>query len=94
MVIYTKKTYDNKKGYLYIPVIWREEFNIYNGLEVGIDCFHDSILVIDKTLTREYKQMISNKGYLTVPYELRQKLTHDTFQIMIEQKDEKIILAP
>ncbi|MGA4719801.1 hypothetical protein [Fictibacillus nanhaiensis] len=94
MVIFTKKIYENKKGYLYIPVIWREEFNIHRGLEIGIDCFNDSILVIDKTLTREYKQMISNKGFLTIPYELRQRLTYDTFQIMIEQKDERIILTP
>lgn len=94
LVIFTKKTYENKKGYLYIPVIWREEFNIHSGLEIGIDCYHDSILVIDKTLTREYKQIISSKGYLTIPYELRQKLSYDTFQIIIEQKDERIILAP
>lgn len=93
-MIYTKKTYDNKKGYLYIPVIWREEFNIHSGLEVGIDCYHDSILVIDKTLTREFKQIISNKGYLTIPFELRQKLICNSFQIIIEQKDERIILAP
>jgi bifunctional DNA-binding transcriptional regulator/antitoxin component of YhaV-PrlF toxin-antitoxin module len=94
LVIFTKKTYENKKGYLYIPVIWREEFNIHSGLEVGIDCYQNSILVIDKTLTREYKQTISNKGYLTIPYELRKKLTCDIFQIIIEQKEERILLAP
>jgi bifunctional DNA-binding transcriptional regulator/antitoxin component of YhaV-PrlF toxin-antitoxin module len=94
LVIFTKKTYENKKGYLYIPVIWREEFNIHSGLEVGIDCYQNSILVIDKTLTREYKQIISNKGFLTIPHELRERLTCNTFQIIIEQKDERIILAP
>lgn len=94
LVIYTNKVYENKKGYLYIPVIWREEFNIHNGLEIGIDCYHNSILVIDKSLKREFKQIISNKGYLTIPYALRQKLICNTFQIIIEQKDERIILAP
>jgi bifunctional DNA-binding transcriptional regulator/antitoxin component of YhaV-PrlF toxin-antitoxin module len=94
MVIFTKKTYENEKGYFYIPVTWREEFKLHSGLKLGIDCYNESIVVIDKTSTREYKQVVTEKGYITIPFELRQKLAFKTFHILIEQRDEKIILAP
>jgi bifunctional DNA-binding transcriptional regulator/antitoxin component of YhaV-PrlF toxin-antitoxin module len=57
------KHYDNNKGYIYIPISWREEFQLSNGAEVGID-LEDGILSIDKNLTREYIQKITSKGKL------------------------------
>ncbi|MDR7074228.1 hypothetical protein [Fictibacillus barbaricus] len=94
MVIFTEKTYKNEKGYFYIPVTWREEFKLYNGVEVGIDCFNDSVIVIDRAPAREYKQFVSAKGKLTIPLELRQRLNNQSYHIIIEQRDERIILAP
>jgi bifunctional DNA-binding transcriptional regulator/antitoxin component of YhaV-PrlF toxin-antitoxin module len=94
MVIFTEKTYENEKGYFYIPVTWREEFKLHSGTEVGIDCYNNSIIVIDKSTAREYKQIVTEKGNVTIPLELRQKLNNQTYHIIIEQKDERIILAP
>ncbi|MFC0235483.1 hypothetical protein [Fictibacillus phosphorivorans] len=94
MVIVTEKTYENEKGYFYIPIAWREEFNLHGGEEVGIDCYHNHIVVIDKTVSREYKQKVTEKGKLTIPLELRQKLIDQTYHVIIEQREERIILAP
>ncbi|WP_226535513.1 AbrB/MazE/SpoVT family DNA-binding domain-containing protein [Fictibacillus halophilus] len=94
MVIFTEKTYENEKGYFYIPVTWREEFKLYSGAEVGIDCYNNSIIVIDKAGTREFKQIVTEKGNITIPLELRKKLINQSYHIIIEQRDERIILAP
>jgi bifunctional DNA-binding transcriptional regulator/antitoxin component of YhaV-PrlF toxin-antitoxin module len=94
VVIFTEKTYENEKGYFYIPVTWREEFKLHSGTEVGIDCYNNTLIVIDKAVTREFKQIVTEKGKLTIPLELRQKLKDQTYHIIIEQKDERIILAP
>jgi bifunctional DNA-binding transcriptional regulator/antitoxin component of YhaV-PrlF toxin-antitoxin module len=94
MVIFTEKTYENEKGYFYIPVTWREEFDLHCGAEVGIDCYNNAVIIIDKTISREYKQIVSAKGKLTIPQDLRQRLIDQTYHIIIEQRDERIILAP
>jgi bifunctional DNA-binding transcriptional regulator/antitoxin component of YhaV-PrlF toxin-antitoxin module len=93
MVIFTGKTYENEKGYLYIPVTWREEFDLQSGEGVGID-YKNNFLVIDKETSREYCQTVSARGNLTIPLELRDKLNNETFYILIEQQKKKIILAP
>jgi bifunctional DNA-binding transcriptional regulator/antitoxin component of YhaV-PrlF toxin-antitoxin module len=93
MVILTEKVYDNEKGYFYIPVVWREEFDLRNGIEVGIDYYND-VIIIDKLKSREFTQRISAKGRLTIPHELRQQLDNETYKIYIIQTDEKIILTP
>jgi bifunctional DNA-binding transcriptional regulator/antitoxin component of YhaV-PrlF toxin-antitoxin module len=93
MELLMEKTYDNEKGYFYIPIAWREEFNLQDGIEVGID-FLNGIIVIDKTLTREYSQNVSARGKLTIPLEIRQLLHTDIYNIYVIQKDRKIILSP
>lgn len=93
LVIFTGKTYKNDKGYLYIPVTWREEFNLRSGKVVGID-YKNDCLVIDSKPSREYKQKIDSKGNLTIPLDLREKLHSNNFHIIIEQLEERIILAP
>jgi bifunctional DNA-binding transcriptional regulator/antitoxin component of YhaV-PrlF toxin-antitoxin module len=93
LVIFTGKTYENERGYFYIPVTWREEFNLYCGIGVGID-YKNNFLVIDRGTSREYTQKISAKGKLTIPLELREKIHSNKFYILIEQCEEKIILAP
>jgi bifunctional DNA-binding transcriptional regulator/antitoxin component of YhaV-PrlF toxin-antitoxin module len=87
------KLYDNNKGYIYIPISWREEFQLSNGAEVGID-LEDGIITIDKNLTREYIQKITSKGKLTIPYDLRQKLSYQTYNIYIIHSVERVILVP
>jgi bifunctional DNA-binding transcriptional regulator/antitoxin component of YhaV-PrlF toxin-antitoxin module len=93
MVLLMEKTYDNEKGYFYIPIAWREEFNLQEGIEVGID-FINGIVLIDKTLTREFSRNISAKGKLTIPLEIRQLLHTNKYNIYIIQKENKIILSP
>jgi bifunctional DNA-binding transcriptional regulator/antitoxin component of YhaV-PrlF toxin-antitoxin module len=93
MVLLMEKTYDNEKGHFYIPVVWREEFNLQDGIEVGID-FINGIIVIDKMLTREYSQKVSARGKLTIPLEVRQLLQTNNYNIYVIQKDKKIILSP
>lgn len=93
MVLLMEKTYDNAKGYFYIPIAWREEFNLTEGIEVGID-FINGIVVIDKTLTREFSRNVCAKGKLTIPLEVRQLLHTNKYNIYIIQKDKKIILSP
>jgi bifunctional DNA-binding transcriptional regulator/antitoxin component of YhaV-PrlF toxin-antitoxin module len=93
MVLLMEKTYDNEKGYFYIPIAWREEFNLQEGIEVGID-FINGIVLIDKTLTREFSRNISAKGKLTIPLEVRQLLHANKYNIYIIQKESKIILSP
>jgi bifunctional DNA-binding transcriptional regulator/antitoxin component of YhaV-PrlF toxin-antitoxin module len=93
MVLLMEKTYDNEKGHFYIPVAWREELNLQEGIEVGID-FINGIILIDKTLTREYSQKVSAKGKLTIPLEIRQFLHTNLYKIYVIQNDEKIILSP
>lgn len=85
------KYYDNEKGYIYIPIRWREEFDISNGSMVGIDC-EDEVVIIDKDTTREFIQKISKRGALTIPLELRQKLKHKRYSIYIVHAEEKVIL--
>ncbi|MBN3555623.1 hypothetical protein JYA63_15200 [Fictibacillus nanhaiensis] len=86
------KYYDNDRGYIYIPIRWREEFAISNGSIVGIDC-EDDVIIIDKNMTREFTQKISKRGALTIPLELRQKLKHKIYSIYIVHAEEKVILA-
>jgi bifunctional DNA-binding transcriptional regulator/antitoxin component of YhaV-PrlF toxin-antitoxin module len=93
MVLLMEKTYDNEKGHFYIPIAWREEFDLQEGIEVGID-FINGIILIDKTLTREYSQKVSAKGKLTIPLEIRQLLHTNLYKIYVIQNDEKIILSP
>jgi bifunctional DNA-binding transcriptional regulator/antitoxin component of YhaV-PrlF toxin-antitoxin module len=93
MVLLMEKTYDNEKGYFYIPIAWREEFNLQEGIEVGID-YLNGIIVIDKTLTREFSQNVSSRGKLTIPLKVRQFLHTDIYNIYVIQKDQKIILSP
>lgn len=85
--------YENEKGYFYIPIVWREEFNLQEGIEVGIDLLNGA-LIIDKTKTREFNQKIVRKGKLTIPCEIRGKLKSRKYNIFILQRDEKIILTP
>jgi bifunctional DNA-binding transcriptional regulator/antitoxin component of YhaV-PrlF toxin-antitoxin module len=93
MELLMEKKYDNEKGYFYIPIAWREEFDLQDGIEVGID-FLNGIIVIDKTLTRQYSQNVSARGKLTIPLEIRQLLHTDIYNIYVIQKDRKIILSP
>lgn len=93
LVIFTGKTYENEKGYFYIPVTWREEFNLQSGKVMGID-YKNNFLIINTKPSREYKQKINSKGYLTIPLNLREKLHSNKFYIIVEQREEKIILAP
>jgi bifunctional DNA-binding transcriptional regulator/antitoxin component of YhaV-PrlF toxin-antitoxin module len=93
MVISTEKTYNNDRGYFYIPVVWREEFNLHRGMEVGID-YYNEVVIIDKSKSREFTQTVSAKGKLTIPLELREQLHNETYNIYIIQRDEKIILTP
>jgi bifunctional DNA-binding transcriptional regulator/antitoxin component of YhaV-PrlF toxin-antitoxin module len=93
LIFFTEKIYDNEKGYMYIPAVWRAEFHLHTGTEVGID-YNNDFLVIDKETSREYTQKISSKGNLTIPLKLREKIHNDKFYILIEQRQEKIILAP
>jgi bifunctional DNA-binding transcriptional regulator/antitoxin component of YhaV-PrlF toxin-antitoxin module len=93
LVILMEKMYENEKGYFYIPVVWREEFNLQEGQEVGIDLLND-VIMIDKTNTREFNQIIVGKGKLTIPIELREKLKNKFYNIFILQRDKKIILTP
>jgi bifunctional DNA-binding transcriptional regulator/antitoxin component of YhaV-PrlF toxin-antitoxin module len=93
MVLLMEKTYDNEKGYFYIPIAWREEFNLQEGIEVGID-FINGIVVIDKILTREFSRNVSAKGKLTIPLEVIQLLHTNKYNIYVIQKDNKIILSP
>lgn len=86
-----EKYYDNDRGYLYIPVSWREEFNITRDTIVGIDCEND-VIIIDKNVEREYTQRLSKKGVLTIPLNLRQKLSHKIYNIYIVHAEEKVIL--
>jgi bifunctional DNA-binding transcriptional regulator/antitoxin component of YhaV-PrlF toxin-antitoxin module len=93
MVIFTEKIYNNQKGYFYIPVIWRDEFNLHSGSEVGIDIVNNNI-IIDRIRSRTFTQKVSAKGKLTIPYELRKHLSNKTYDIIIMQKEEKILLTP
>ncbi|MBY6037588.1 hypothetical protein KUV80_13035 [Fictibacillus nanhaiensis] len=93
MVIFTDKTYNNQRGYFYIPVTWREEFNLHKGKEVGIDVDND-IIIIDRQQSREFTRTVSAKGKLTIPLELRKHLLNKTYDIIIMQKEEKIMLSP
>ncbi len=85
------KYYDNDKGYIYIPIRWREEFGISNGSTVGIE-FVDDTIIIDKDITRKFTQKVSSRGALTIPLELRQKLKHKIYNIYIVHPEEKVIL--
>lgn len=93
LVIFTEKIYDNQKGYFYIPIIWREEFQFYIGREIGIDCYNN-LIIIDGIKSRSYTQCVSSKGKITIPIELRKQLSYSTFHIIIIQHEEKILLVP
>jgi hypothetical protein len=82
-----------KKEVIFIFLLLREEFNLPCGIRVGID-YKNNILVIDRETSREYTQKFSAKGNLTIPLDLREKIHSNKFYILIEQCEEKIILAP
>ncbi|ANC77425.1 hypothetical protein ABE65_011675 [Fictibacillus phosphorivorans] len=61
MAILLKRCYYKKKGYFYIPVVWREEFQFEVGETVSLDIESDKI-IIDKKGDRRFTQVVGVKG--------------------------------
>ncbi|MET3727052.1 bifunctional DNA-binding transcriptional regulator/antitoxin component of YhaV-PrlF toxin-antitoxin module [Fictibacillus halophilus] len=93
MSVLLKKCYDNKKGYFYIPVVWSEEFQFEVGGKVSLGIEDDKI-VIDKHTNRRYTQLIGVRGRITIPVEIREVLKDQTYQMLVKQDTEQIILIP
>ncbi|MED1866037.1 hypothetical protein P4V41_21530 [Fictibacillus nanhaiensis] len=92
-MLLTKKKYNNKIGNLTIPFVWREEFKMDCGVALGIDLI-GNIVIIDKREDREYTRVVTDKGKITIPIELRQELGSKLYNVFVIQTDEKILLTP
>jgi bifunctional DNA-binding transcriptional regulator/antitoxin component of YhaV-PrlF toxin-antitoxin module len=93
MSVLLKKGYDNKKGYFYIPVVWREEFQFEVGGKVSLDVEDDKI-IIDKHTNRRFTQLVGVRGRITIPIEVREVLKNQIFQMLDRQDTEQLILIP
>jgi bifunctional DNA-binding transcriptional regulator/antitoxin component of YhaV-PrlF toxin-antitoxin module len=94
MVIKLNKKYNNVKGVFYVPVAWREEFQIEVGDSLGIELVANELIIYKSGGNKVHKQKIYEKGRLTRPKVIRDKLQHQLYNIYILQKDKKILLSP
>jgi bifunctional DNA-binding transcriptional regulator/antitoxin component of YhaV-PrlF toxin-antitoxin module len=87
------KKYCNDKGHFYLPAVWREEFRLQIGQAVDIMVEGENIM-IRKNTDQTKKKIIGKKGRLTIPLNIRTKLNHKLYRILVLQKEEKILLTP